>query len=282
MKKALKWIGIVLLILIGIGFTLYMIYLRPFMQKMKVTNTVKYDKELTLVLGGGGNSGILVSDSLVIVIDTKMDEAAEQLYNTVKELAGSRPILVVNTHFHPDHTKGNVYYKGQAIIAGGNYTPEFWKKENGEETMPTEWLKDRKDIKMGDDTVTLFNFGRNAHTQSDVFVYLHKRKMLFGGDVILNKQVPVMMGSADPDGYIAALDELPKQFDVQKIVPGHGETGGMEIIENFRQYFNDMKTAAADDSKKGELVAKYRDWGQIPVLMSPGATISAIKKKANN
>ncbi|MGZ4037265.1 MAG: MBL fold metallo-hydrolase [Bacteroidia bacterium] len=282
MKKALKWIGIVLLILIGIGFTLYMIYLRPFMQKMKVTNTVKYDKELTLVLGGGGNSGILVSDSLVIVIDTKMDEAAEQLYNTVKELAGSRPILVVNTHFHPDHTKGNVYYKGQAIIAGGNYTPEFWKKENGEETMPTEWLKDRKDIKMGDDTVTLFNFGRNAHTQSDVFVYLHKRKMLFGGDVILNKQVPVMMGSADPDGYIAALDELPKQFDVQKIVPGHGETGGMEIIENFRQYFNDMKTAAADDSKKGELVTKYRDWGQIPVLMSPGATISAIKKKANN
>jgi uncharacterized membrane-anchored protein len=83
-KKTLKWLGIVVLILVAIGGTLYMVYLHPFMQKMKQTNTIKYDTELTLVMGGGGNSGILVSDSLVIVIDTKMDEAAEQLAKTVK------------------------------------------------------------------------------------------------------------------------------------------------------------------------------------------------------
>jgi glyoxylase-like metal-dependent hydrolase (beta-lactamase superfamily II) len=136
------------------------------------------------------------------------------------------------------------------------------------------------DIKMGDDTITLINIGRNAHTASDVVVYLHKRKMLFGGDVILNKQAPVFMGVADPDGYLYALDMLPKQFDIQKIVPGHGAVGGIEIITNFRQYFVDMNTAANDDSKKDELVTKYKDWVQMPIFMSPGATISAIKKKA--
>jgi glyoxylase-like metal-dependent hydrolase (beta-lactamase superfamily II) len=281
LKKTLKWLGIIILLLVAIGATLYMIYLRPFMQKMKQTTVVNYDKELTLVLGGGGNSGILVSDSLVIVIDTKMDEAAEQLYKTVKQLAGKRPILVVNTHYHPDHSIGNSFYTGQTIIAGGNYTKEFWVKNAGEKTLPTEWLKDKMDIKMGDDTVTLFNLAKNVHTASDIVVYLHKRKMLFGGDVILNKQVPAVMGVADPDGYILAFDLLPKQFDIQKIVPGHGAIGGIEIIDNFRQYFIDMKTAANDASKKGELVAKYKDWGQIPIFMSPGATISAIKKKAD-
>src|ERR1700739_4018546 len=136
-KKVLKWLGIVLLVLIVTGFTLYMIYLRPFMQKMKQTNTIQYDKELTLVLGGGGNSGILVSDSLIIVIDTKMDEAAEQLSKTVKELAGKKPIIVINTHYHPDHSSGNSFYSGQTIIAGGNYTKEFWIKEASEKTLPT-------------------------------------------------------------------------------------------------------------------------------------------------
>src|ERR1700752_2382991 len=90
LKKTLKWLGIIVLLLVAIGATLYMIYLRPFMQKMKQTTVVNYDKELTIILGGGGNSGILISDSLVIVIDTKMDEAAEQLANTVKELAGNK------------------------------------------------------------------------------------------------------------------------------------------------------------------------------------------------
>ena len=278
LKKTLKWLGIIILVLVLAGATLYMIYLRPFMKKMKETHIVNYDKELTLILGGGGNSGILVSDSLVIVIDTKMDEAAEQLSKTVKELAGKKPVLVINTHYHPDHSNGNVFYPGQSILAGGNYTKEFWIKEAGEKSLPTQWLQDRMDIKMGDDTVTILNLAKNIHTSSDVMVYLHKRKMLFGGDVILNKQIPVIMGVADPEGYLEAFDRLPKLFDIQKIVPGHGEVGGIELIDNFRQYFLDMKTAAADDSKKDELINKYKDWAQIPVLMSPGATIRSIKK----
>lgn len=279
MKKIFKWIGIVLLFLVIVAGTLYMIYLRPFMQKMKVTHVINYDKELTLVTGGGGNSGILVSDSLVIVIDTKMDDAAKALYEQVKQLAGSRPILVINTHIHPDHTKGNVYYKGQTILAGGNYTREEWTKEAGEETLPTIWVKDRLDIKMGDDTITVLNLSRPAHTASDIFVYLHKRKMLFGGDVILNKQNAIIMGKADPEGYLWAFDYALKTFDIEHVVPGHGDVGGKEVIENFDRYFKDMKLAAEDDSQKDALVSKYKDWGNIPVAMSPNATIRAFKKE---
>jgi cyclase len=202
------------------------------------------------------------------------------LYWEEEETAGNKPIMVINTHFHPDHTGGNSYYKGQTIIAGANYTKEAWIKQAGE-PLPTQWLKDSMTIKMGDETVTLLNLGKNIHTESDVVVYLHKRKMLFGGDVLLNKQVPALFGNANPEGYLAAFDMLPKRFDIQKIVPGHGDVGGPEVIDNFRQYFIDMKTAASDDSKKDELIAKYKDWGQLPVFMSPGATIAAIKKKSN-
>ena len=58
LKKVLKWLGIVILLLAVVGLTLYAIYLRPFMKKMEETAVIKYDKVLTIVLGGGGNSGI--------------------------------------------------------------------------------------------------------------------------------------------------------------------------------------------------------------------------------
>jgi cyclase len=281
-KKVLKWLGIIVLILIVAGATLYLIYLRPFMQKMQQTKIIKYDKELTIVLGGGGNSGILTSDSLVVVIDTKMDDAGKQLYKMVKELADKKPILVINTHYHTDHSSGNKFYHGQTIIAGGNYSKQFWEKEADSETLPTTWLKDRMDLKVGDETVTILNLAANVHTASDVVVYLHKRKMLFGGDVILNKQAPALLGNADPEGYLGAFNTLQKKFDIQIVVPGHGEMGGIEIIDLFRQYFIDMKTAVQDESRKDELIAKYKDWAQIPIFMSPGATVRYMKKHPKN
>lgn len=279
LKKILKWLGIVILLLAVVGLTLYAIYLRPFMKKMEETTVIKYDKDLTIVLGGGGNSGIFVSDSLVMVIDTKMGDAAEELYKTVKELAGSKPIVVVNTHDHSDHVGGNKFFKGHRILAGGEYTKEAWIADAGEENLPTEWVKSPMDIKLGDETATIFTLRRDIHTEGDVFVYLHKRKMLFGGDVILNKQIPALVSKhADPEGYLYAFDRVPQAFDVQVIVPGHGPMGDINVLKDFQEYFTDMQTAADDETKKSELVEKYNDWAQIPFLMSPGATIKAFKK----
>ena len=277
-KKAIKIIGIVLLLAAIAAGSFFMIYARPFMQQMKETHITQYDKDLTIVLGGGGNSGILSSDSLVLVIDTKMDEAAEAFYAQVKKIAGDKPIWVINTHYHPDHTKGNKYYEKATILAGANYSKEFWIKEAGAESLPTKWVQDSLTLKMGDETVTIVNLAKNIHTQSDIVVYLHKRKMLFAGDIILNRAAPFILGFADPEGYLTALDAFPKQFDIQTVVPGHGELGGIELISNFKQYFNDMKVAAQDDTQKEKLMAKYKDWKQIPIFMSPNATVNAFKK----
>jgi glyoxylase-like metal-dependent hydrolase (beta-lactamase superfamily II) len=279
MKKILKWLAIVLFILLGLGVSLYMIYLRPFIEKMKVVNSTAYDEKLTLITGGGGNSGILVSDSLVVVIDTKMDDAAQNLYEQVKKIAGTKPILVINTHIHPDHTGGNKFYKGQTILAGGNYKKEVWIKEDGEASLPNQWLVGRRDIPMDDDTLTILNLEQNAHTNSDVIVYLQRRKLLFAGDLILNKQNPIIMDAGTANGYLWAFERLKKEFDIQHIVPGHGELGGPSLMKDFETYFNDMKLAANESSNQAAVEEKYKDWNAIPFFMSPSATIKNFKKE---
>jgi glyoxylase-like metal-dependent hydrolase (beta-lactamase superfamily II) len=42
----------------------------------------------------------------VVVIDTKMMSNSEDLYKFAKEKAGQKPVIVINTHYHPDHVKG--------------------------------------------------------------------------------------------------------------------------------------------------------------------------------
>ena len=277
LKSIAKWVGILGLIIVAFGALFYFFYVSPVLDKIEEARVVNYDDTLTIYEGGGGNSGVIVSDSLVIVIDTKMGDGADLLAATVKDLAGNRPILAVNTHYHIDHSSGNHLYGGQTILAGGGYTPEIWMEEGKSEDMPTQWLKDKIDVKMGDDTVTIFTLNVKSHTVSDVFVYLHKRKLLFGGDVILNGQVP-SINNGDPEGYLVAFDRLQKDLDIQRIVPGHGPTGGIEILDNFRQYFNDMKAAATDPSKEDELLAKYKEWTQVPMLMSSTNVVDGFKK----
>lgn len=276
-KTIAKWVGILGLIIVGFGALFYVFYVQPVLDKIEEARTITVDPDFTIYEGGGGNSGVIVSDSLVIVVDTKMGDGADQLAAKVKELAGNRPIIAVNTHYHIDHSSGNHLYPGQTILAGGGYGPEKWTEEGKEEDMPTQWLSDRMDIKMNDDTVTIFTLNMKSHTVGDVFVYLHKSKTLFGGDVILNGQVP-SINNGTPEGYLVAFDRLQKEFDIQKIVPGHGATGGVEILENFRQYFNDMKLAASDPSKEDELVDKYENWVQVPMLMSSTNVVDGFKK----
>jgi cyclase len=187
---------------------------------------------------------------------------------------------VVNTHIHTDHTGGNKFYEGQTIIAGGNYDRDFWVKECGDKGVPTVWVKDSLILKIGDETVTILNLPWSAHTQSDVFVYLQNRKMLFGGDVILNRQSPAIFDryKGNGYGYLKAFDYVEQRFDINKVVPGHGDVGGIEVINNFKDFFIDMKVAALDPAKKKELLDKYKDWNQVPFLMSPAAAEGYFEK----
>jgi glyoxylase-like metal-dependent hydrolase (beta-lactamase superfamily II) len=243
------------------------------------TDTVQFDKNLTIITGGGGNSGILVTDSAIFVIDTKMGKNAEKLYNMAKEKAGQKPIIVINTHYHMDHVGGNQFYKGSKIYLG-NYTKEFLEKNVKPEQMPTMLVVDSLIMNMGNETLMLYNLGQ-AHTFNDMVVYLKNRKLLFSGDLIFYNVNPVLkkVSGADVDKWIDVLDKLSKTFEIKSIIPGHGKSGGKELITSMKTYFEDMKIAAANPDKEKEMLTKYKDWQTMPKMASPEYTINYIKGK---
>jgi len=273
----IKKILIGLLIIVVIIIAGFLIFVYPTFSKMLKTQTIKCDDSLTLVLGGGGNSGILVTDSAVVVIDTKMMKPAEKLAEKVKKIAGKKKIIVINTHFHPDHINGNKFYPGSQIYIG-NYDKDFLKKNVDADLMPNMIVTDSIFLTLGRDTLLLYNVGQ-AHTMDDVVVYIKNRKLLFSGDLIFNKRNPVLnkASNANIDKWIKVLDFILSK-DITTIVPGHGEPGGKEIAASLKEYFTDMETAAKDPDKASELKAKYRDWETMSIFASPDKTISYIKE----
>jgi glyoxylase-like metal-dependent hydrolase (beta-lactamase superfamily II) len=208
------------------------------------------DKNLYAILGEGGNSGVFICDTAVVVIDTKMKQGAERMRRWVEERAKGKKIYIINTHVHKDHTSGNHLYSKAQIIAG-DYGVQFWDALASREDAPNNWLADTLRLPMGDDTLLIVNMGQ-VHTYADVFVYFEKRQALFTGDVVLNGYHPYLdeHAGANVSNYILSLNGFIKNFTIKSLVPGHGETGGSELVTNFRQYMIDMQDVASYPDKE--------------------------------
>jgi glyoxylase-like metal-dependent hydrolase (beta-lactamase superfamily II) len=267
-------IAAILVVLITAAF----IVMYPFYRFYFSGGSKSIDNNLTIVQGGGGNSGILVTDSAVVVIDTKMGGDAKKLHDSAVRLAGPKKIIVINTHYHPDHTSGNYLYTGCPIYTGA-YDKAFLAKELKPENIPTHFVTDSLVLDLGDETVAMYNFGR-AHTWNDIVVLLKKRKVLFTGDLVFHKVNPFLAADAGADVplWMAALDRIIAMPGVDTLVPGHGNPGGMEMAVLLKTYFTDMTIAANDPSKEKEVIAKYKDWFAVPMAMTPEKTISYIRK----
>jgi cyclase len=207
------------------------LYLKPQQKSAEGLQSLPLDKKLTIVTGGGGNSGILQTDKGIVVIDTKMAANSEELFNLVKQKAGDKKGIVINTHYHMDHTGGNHLYKGDKIYIG-DYNKAFLEKQLKPEDMPTDFIKDQLSLNMGDETVEIYNMGQ-AHTYKDLVVYLKNRKILFTGDLVFDKVNPVLKreSGANVNNWLSVLFLMNKRWDVKTYVPGHGPTGGKEIVK---------------------------------------------------
>ena len=272
-KKILLITGIILVVIIVVAA----VYIYPSYKFFFTGGTIPIDKNLTIIQGGGGNSGILITDSAVVVIDTKMSSDAEQLYKQAKEMAGSKKIIVVNTHYHGDHVKGNHFYQGCKIYIG-SYDEKFLREELEPENMPNQFIKDSLVLNLGNEILCLYNMGQ-AHTWEDMIVWLKNRKVVFTGDLVFDQINPFLVkkSGANVDMWIAVLDKILRIPDVSMFVPGHGLTGDKSIVESMKHYFEDMRNAAKDPAQEEAMKAKYKDWTEMPMMTSPGVTIDYIR-----
>jgi len=211
--------------------------------------TIPLDNGIWVFTGDGGNVTAIVDDGSTLLIDSGLDSRVGELVDASFK-ATARPVTrLVNTHWHFDHTGGNVYLGSESvmIIAQENVRHRLSSVQNvpfiglrdghyPAQALPTKTYSSSMSLRQGGQQFTLVNYGP-AHTDGDTIIYIAPANIAVVGDIFSNPFYPIidLASNGSIDGIIDSLNEILVQTDEQtKIVPGHGPVATRSDLENYR------------------------------------------------
>jgi glyoxylase-like metal-dependent hydrolase (beta-lactamase superfamily II) len=220
------------------------------------------------VEGGGGNSGVIVGDKGVIVVDAKTTPAqGKELLEDIAKITPKPVTTVILTHSDGDHVNGlasfpagitiiaqenNKKEQETALAAGGRGAPPAGH-------LPTQTIsKNKEDLKIDGTKVEVLHWAP-AHTSGDLVVYLPSEKIVFTGDIITTQPDALihLEKNGSSEGWVTTAKGIAA-LNADQFVPGHG---------------NVMDKAAVQ--KKATDVAAKR--AKIKALVAQGKSLAEIK-----
>ena len=213
-------------------------------QQVSSLDVERLSDDLFVLRGLGGNTAVLRTDAGTVVVDTMtLPLQGERIRQTARELTGAETTLLINTHYHLDHTHGNPAFKPGTRILSTQRTlrhlktldADFWV-DDAAELLPNETFTDRQTLTIGGKTLELVHPGR-GHTDGDLVVVFVDERVIHMGDLHFNGHYPnidLEAGGTVQD-WPETLDRVtPLGFD--RVIPGHGSTTDRGGIAQFREF----------------------------------------------
>jgi len=221
------------------------------------------------VEGGGGNSGVIVGDKGVIVIDAKTTAAGgKELLDDIAKITPKPVTTVILTHSDGDHVNGlasfptsvkviahenNKKEQEAALAKGGRGAPPA-------DHLPSQVISTNKEsVKIDGVKLELYHWAP-AHTSGDLVVYLPSEKIVFTGDIIATQMADPLIHLAkngSSEGWITTTKGMVA-LNADQFVPGHG----------------DLQTKAAIQKRLADTEAKR---AKIEDLVAQGKSLDEIR-----
>ena len=211
------------------------------LEVQKVSFTKLSDNAYAYTAEGDPNTGIIVGDDAVMVVDTQATPVmAADVIRRIREVTDKPIKYVVLSHYHAVRVLGASAYKAQEVIASrdtydlivergeqdkASEIGRFPRLFNAVEsvppgmTWPTMTFSGKMTLWLGKLEVQLLQLGR-GHTKGDTVAWLPEQKILFSGDLVEFDATPYA-GDAYFGDWPATLDAIAA-LAPQKLVPGRG------------------------------------------------------------
>jgi glyoxylase-like metal-dependent hydrolase (beta-lactamase superfamily II) len=233
---------------------------------------------------GDPNTGIVVGDDAVMVIDTQATPAmAQDVIRRIREVTDKPIKYVVLSHYHAVRVLGAAAYQPEHILASEDTLSLI--RERGEQdkaseigrfprlfrnvesvppglTWPTMTFTGRMTLWLGKLEVQLIQLGR-GHTKGDTVVWLPQDKVLFSGDLVEFDATPYA-GDAYFQDWPKTLDNIAA-LKPEALVPGRGAAlqGAADVakgLEGTRAFVSELYASVKAGAAAGkELRAVYRE-----------------------
>jgi len=223
---------------------------------------------LFLLQGAGGNMVAQNGPDGKLLIDSSAATAATRLKETLNKLGPHPMKLLINTHWHFDHTDGNAALhddQGAFIIAQENTrkrlsTPQeitFYHlkfQPSPTSSLPQQTFVDKASLYFNNDELDLIHMP-DAHTDTDIYIHFVNGNVLHCGDVFFNGLYPFIDASTGGaiNGMIRGADAcLAVADDKTKIVPGHGPLGDKDALQRYRDMLATVATSVEKLKSSGQ------------------------------
>jgi len=194
------------------------------------------------VSGGGGNSGVVIGTTGVIVIDAKTTPASgKALLDEIAKLTPKAVTYVILTHSDGDHVNGLASFpSGVTVISheGAKHEMDAALSAGGRGAPPADHMPSQviggNGQKLTIDGVAFeLHHWAPAHTSGDLVVHLPAQRIVFTGDIIAtNRPDPLihLEKNGSSAGWITTVQGI-LGLGADRFVPGHGELQAKSDIE---------------------------------------------------
>ena len=239
------------------------------------------------------NPGFTVTEKSVVVFDPGSSvQIGRELVLRIKKITDNPITHVFLSHVHGDHWLANhgikeafpsaKFYGHPVMIEKANAgSGEQWVKlmvdltegvtEGTKAVIPKNALENGQEIKVDGMSIKA-HLSKKAHTETDIMYEVVEDKVLFTGDNITYKRIPRLV-----DGSFVGNIEVAKlalELPIEVVVPGHGETGGKEVIKAFHKYLSTVYNTSKELSEEGldafemkpkilEKLVDFKDWSGL-------------------
>lgn len=254
--------------------------------EIKVT---KVSGNIYMLQGQGGNIAASVGEDGIVIVDDEFAPLAEKIQAALNNIgATDKPVrFVLNTHFHGDHTGGNVPFAtdGATIIAQDNVRKRLItggpggnggsiKTDNPAQpkaALPIITFEHDVTVHLNGEDIRALHFP-NGHTDGDSVIFFPKNNVVHLGDDFVRYGFPfvdvanggTVQGMADACEKVAA--QLPADV---KVIPGHGDLSNLDDVRAFAKMLRETTAViqkALDDHKtltqmkQEKILAPWQKW----------------------
>jgi glyoxylase-like metal-dependent hydrolase (beta-lactamase superfamily II) len=234
--------------------------------EMKVT---KVSGNIYMLEGQGGNIAASVGEDGIVIVDDEFAPLADKIQAALKNLAiTDKPVrFVINTHYHGDHTGGNVPFNnaGSTIIAQDNVRKRLEsggaagnggsiKMENKpaeKAALPIITFEHDVTVHLNGEDIRALHFPA-GHTDGDSIIFFPKNNVVHMGDDFVRYGFPFIDVTAGGSiqGMIAAMEKATAQLPADvKVIPGHGALSNLDDVRAYTKMLKETSAAVENALK---------------------------------
>lgn len=228
-----------------------------------------------MLQGSGGNIGVSVGPDGILIVDDQYAPLADKIKAALKTLGEGKLKLVLNTHWHPDHTGGNVVFSPDApIIAHDNVRKRLATEQKSEvfkrttpaspkEALPVITFDQSLSVHFNGEEIRVIHFPQ-GHTDGDSVIFFTGSNVVHLGDDFFAARFPFV--DLDSGGTVQGLiknigEIIPKLPAGVKLIPGHGPISSVDDLKLYHGMLQATTDVVSKKMAAGKTLAEIKAEG---------------------